>query len=67
MAASVESNRSKALREAPLNSWVAFSEDESKIIAVGSTYDEAVRNSDAAGEADPLIVKTPLEWLPFSV
>jgi hypothetical protein len=64
---SLESPRSKALRSAPLDSWVAFSKDESKIIATGSTYEEVVRNSDAFGESDPVILKTPKEWLPLSV
>ncbi len=56
-----------ALRSAPLDSWVALSEDESKIISTGSTYDEAVKKSEEAGVADPLMVKTPKEWLSFSV
>jgi hypothetical protein len=64
---SSESPRTKALRSLPMNSWVAFSNDESRVIATGSTYDEVVKNSDAAGEADPVIMKTPQEWLPLSV
>ena len=59
--------RLEALRKAPLDSWVALSEDESKIIAVGSTYDEVVRNSEAAGVSDPVILKTPRVWMPLSV
>ncbi|MHB8413273.1 MAG: hypothetical protein ACYDDI_15195 [Candidatus Acidiferrales bacterium] len=61
------SARDKALRSAPLDSWVALSEDESSVISFGSTYDEAVKKSESAGVADPLILKTPKEWLPFSV
>jgi len=55
------------LRKAPLDSWVALSEDESQIIAVGSTYDEVVRNSEAAGVSDPVILKMPSVWMPLSV
>ncbi len=63
----IVSPRLLALRSAPLDSWVALSEDESKIISTGSTYDEAVKKSEEAGVADPLMVKTPKEWLSFSV
>jgi hypothetical protein len=59
--------RLQALRSAPLNSWVALSEDESRIVAVGATYQEVVTNSEKAGVSDPLILKTPERWLPFSV
>jgi hypothetical protein len=59
--------RVEALRSAPLDSWIAFSEDEKKIIAVGKTYEEAVSASDQAGELDPVIVKTPKVWSSFSI
>jgi len=60
-------SRFEALQSAPLDSWIAFSEDESKIVAVGSSYDEAVRNSERAGVSDPVLVKTPKAWAPLSV
>lgn len=59
--------RFEALQSAPLDKWVALSEDESKIVAVGSTYAEAVANSERAGVSDPVIVKTPKVWAPLSV
>jgi hypothetical protein len=59
--------RFEALKSAPLDSWVALSEDESRIVAVGSSYDEAVRNSEIAGVSDPVMLKTPKVWLPISV
>ena len=59
--------RFEALKSAPMNSWIALSEDESTIVAVGNTYDEAVRNSESAGVSDPVLVKTPKVWLPISV
>lgn len=55
------------LRSAPLDSWVALSEDEMHIIAVAKTYSEVSDLSDAAGETDPLILKTPTEWEAISV
>lgn len=59
--------RLEALRSAPLDSWIALSADESTIIAIGTTYDEAVRNSEIAGVSDPVMLKTPKVWLPISV
>jgi len=59
--------RLKALSSAPLDSWIALSEDESAIVAVGATYDEVVKNSAKAGVSDPTIVKTPAQWGAFSL
>jgi hypothetical protein len=59
--------RLEALRSAPLNSWIALSEDESKIVATGATYGEAVRKSEEAGVNEPIILKTPPSWAPLSV
>jgi len=55
------------LRSAPLNKWIALSEDESSIIAVGETYTEVSERSDMAGVSDPVILKTPPQWAPLSV
>ena len=59
--------RLEALRSAPLDKWIALSEDESKVVAVGSTYDEVVKNSEKAGVSDPILIKTPKVWMPISV
>jgi hypothetical protein len=59
--------RLELLRSAPLNKWIALSEDESSIVAVGETYGEVSERSDLAGEVDPVILKTPQEWAPLSV
>ena len=59
--------RLELLRSAPLNRWIALSEDESSIVAVGETYREVSELSDLAGISDPLILKTPQEWAPLSV
>jgi len=61
------SGRVNALRNAPLDSWVALSSDETTIVATGSTYAEAAAKSEEAGVADPIIVKTPKRWLPLAV
>ncbi len=60
-------DRLEILKQAPLDSWIALSEDESRIVAVGSSYEEAVQKSESAGVSDPVLVKTPKSWLPISV
>jgi hypothetical protein len=50
-----------------MDSWVALSEDESKIVAIGSSYEDAVNKSEAARASDPASVKTPKDWLPLFV
>jgi hypothetical protein len=59
--------RLELLRSAPLNSWIALSSDESRIVATGLTYSEVAELSERAGEPDPLIVKTPVQWSHFSL
>ena len=50
-----------------MDSWIALSPDESTIVATGSSYAEAVENSETAGVSDPLLIKTPKFWMPISV
>jgi hypothetical protein len=59
--------RFELLKSAPLDSWVALSEDETRIVAVGSSYNEVVEKSQSAGDSDPVLIKTPKEWLPISL
>jgi hypothetical protein len=53
------------LRESPPNSWIALSEDESRLVARGESYAEAVANAEKNGEFDPILIKTPEQWLPM--
>ena len=55
--------RVKALRDAEPGSWVAFSQDESRVVATGKTYDEAVAAAEKAGESDPVITRVPTDWI----
>lgn len=55
--------RLEILRNAPLNSWLAFSEDESRIIGTAGTYAEVVELAAKQGVEDPVLIKTPDEWL----
>ncbi len=59
--------RLEILSKAPLDSWIALSEDETEIVAVGATFEEVVRKSELAGVTDPVLLKTPKVWLPLSV
>jgi hypothetical protein len=65
--ANAEDVRLELLRNAPLDSWIALSEDETRIVAVGTSYQEAVQESEKAGVSDPLLIKTPKVWIPISV
>ena len=67
MPATADDSRLNVLRSAPPDSWIALSEDESALIAVGSTYEEAVRKSEESGVSDPVLIKTPKTWAPFSM
>jgi hypothetical protein len=55
------------LRSAPMNKWIALSEDESRIVAVDETFSEVSERSDLAGFPDSLILKTPEERAPLSL
>jgi hypothetical protein len=59
--------RLEILRSAPLDKWIALSEDETRIVAVGDNYQQVAERSDAVGEHDPVIIKTPPVWAPLSV
>jgi len=62
-----EDARLELLRSAPLDSWIALSEDETTIVATGSSYEEVVHKSENAGVSDPLLIKTPKVWMSISV
>ena len=58
--------RAAALLAAPLDRWVALSPDQTRVIAVGATFEEAVREAEKLGVTDPVMVKTPEDWIPRS-
>jgi hypothetical protein len=67
MPAILNAPRSEALRAAPLDSWIALTEDESAIVATGATYEEVSKQLDKAGLDNSIIIKTPKSWTPFAV
>lgn len=54
--------RINALLNAPPDGWVAFSKDETALVAYGASYDEVVSKAEAQGESDPVVVKVPSDW-----
>ena len=55
--------RLEALRKAPPNAWLALSDDESRVVGVAQTYEEAVELAAKSGVDDPVLIKRPAEWL----
>jgi hypothetical protein len=62
-----QSERVAALRSAPLNAWIALSEDETKIVATGATYSEVVEQLQRLQDDTSVIIRTPPNWLPLAV
>jgi hypothetical protein len=53
----------KALQKAPSNEWIAFSEDDERLIACGATYDEVIANAEKQGAFRLVVVKVPETWI----
>lgn len=58
-------DRLKALQQAEPSSWIALSSDESRVVASGKTYQDAVERAAESGEHDPILIKTPDQWRPI--
>lgn len=39
--------------------WLAYSNDETRIVAAGTTFTEAKQAAEQAGERQPVLVKAP--------
>ena len=50
------------LRSAPRDCWVALSEDGTRIVAHGPTFESAATQAEKEGVSDPILIKTPKEW-----
>ncbi len=57
--------RLKILAGATPNTWIALSQDESRVVASGDNYTNAVENAKDAGEPDPVLIRIPDEWRPM--
>ena len=67
MPAALNYQRIEALRAAPPDTWIALSEDETRVVAVGATYEEVVQKSQEVGIEEPVLIKTPKNWFSYSV
>ena len=60
------SKRIELLRNAQLDSWIALSADETRIVATAKTFIEAATVARESGERDYFLIRTPDAWLPLS-
>jgi hypothetical protein len=51
------------MSKAGINGWIAFSENDERPIAYGTTYDEVLANAAKRGASDLVVVKVPETWL----
>jgi hypothetical protein len=59
------SERAKILLEVPPRTWIAFSADESEVVAQAQTYEETVAIAESKGVNDPVMLMTPESWAPM--
>ena len=59
--------RIAALQSAPLNSWIALSGDETRVIAHGSSFEEVSAQLETIGDDDAVMMRTPAVWEPLSI
>ena len=52
----------EALRKAPLDSWIALSDDETQVVGSGKTIEEALESAAKNGVDDPVLMRTPQTW-----
>ncbi|MEO8726138.1 MAG: hypothetical protein ABI383_08435 [Acidobacteriaceae bacterium] len=48
-----------------MDSWIAISQDGSRLVAVGKSFGEVSHRLDELGDEDSVILKTPEEWIPM--
>lgn len=56
------SKRVEQLSKAPKNSWIVLSDDESKLVVCGKTFEEAASEAKKLGVSDPPIIRVPEDW-----
>ncbi len=55
-------NYVKMLAEAPRNKWIALSDDESRIVGIGDSMEDAVSAAAEKGIREPVLLKSPIQW-----
>jgi len=59
--------RLRLLRAAPRGKWVAFSSDETRIVAVAGSFSAAAEEAKRLGEFEPVVWPIPKRWLAWSL
>jgi hypothetical protein len=57
-------SRASILLDASPNKWVALSEDESRIVVQGDTFEEVSTAADEKGEPNAVLLLVPQDWSP---
>ncbi len=52
------------LSKAPRNCWLALNEDQTAVVGRGESMEEAVKEANAAGVQDPIVIWAPKTWAP---
>ena len=55
-------DRIRILLNAPPNGWIAFTEDEERLVAYGASYHEVVETAEKQGISEPVLLKVPPDW-----
>jgi hypothetical protein len=62
--ADTKNSLSQLLTGAARNTWLALSEDETRIVGKGDTVENAVEAARKQGVDDPIIIWAPKQWTP---
>jgi hypothetical protein len=52
------------LAKAPRNCWLALNEDQTAVVGRGESLIEAVKEANAKGVQDPIVLWAPKAWKP---
>lgn len=52
------------LSKAPRNCWLALNEEQTAVVGRGESMEEAVKEANAAGVQDPIVIWAPKTWMP---
>lgn len=55
---------SNLLSGAPRDCWIALDEEQATVVGRGQTMEEAVKDANANGVADPIVIWAPKNWGP---
>ncbi|PYU29567.1 MAG: hypothetical protein DMG31_17145 [Acidobacteria bacterium] len=59
---SMNNDLSAVLEKAPRDCWLALNEEQTAVVGRGETMDEAVKEANANGVKDPIVMLAPKTW-----